>query len=80
MVEIDDPSVVETSGATHHPIARFSGLPTDAVKGTVFRISGQELANADSYEVAAYKRVAVVLASGLNAWVYIDAQPTARAG
>ena len=74
MFEIDDPQVVATSGKTHHPIVRPSGVPTDRVSGTAFEISDAELAQADEYEVAAYRRVAVTLASGLQAWVYVDAR------
>jgi gamma-glutamylcyclotransferase (GGCT)/AIG2-like uncharacterized protein YtfP len=74
MVKIDDPDVVATSGKTHHPIVSHSGVATDAVTGTVFEITDEELANADRYEVAAYKRVAVTLASGQAAWVYVDAR------
>ena len=33
----------------------------------------QELAAADAYEVSDYKRVRVALASGLTAWVYVQA-------
>ncbi len=74
MHEIDDPEVVATSGKTHHPIVRPSGNAVDRVAGTVFEISDAELAQADVYEVAAYRRVAVALASGRQAWVYIDAR------
>ena len=74
LVAIDDPEVVATSGKTHHPILRHSGLEADRVAGTVFEISADELAQADRYEVAAYRRVAVTLASGLAAWVYVDAR------
>jgi hypothetical protein len=74
MVRIEDPKVVETSGQTHHPIVRFTGGDADRVAGAVFRITHQELLNADKYEVAAYRRIAVVLASGTRAWVYIDAR------
>jgi hypothetical protein len=74
MVRIDDPKVVETSGKTHHPIVQFTGDATDRVGGTVFLITHQELLNADKYEVAAYRRVAVTLGSGLHAWVYIDSR------
>ena len=42
--------------------------------GTVFEVSEDELARADTYEVDAYRRVAVTLASGLAAWVYVDAR------
>ena len=74
MVAIDDPEVVATSGKTHHPIVKHSGVATDRVAGTVFEISDAELAQADAYEVDAYRRVAVALASGLQAWVYVDAR------
>jgi len=35
---------------------------------------GAAIAQADEYEVAAYRRVAVTLASGIEAWVYVDAR------
>ena len=39
-----------------------------------------ELAAADQYEqLAAYKRVAAMLASGKQAWVYVDARSAPRA-
>jgi gamma-glutamylcyclotransferase (GGCT)/AIG2-like uncharacterized protein YtfP len=72
-VAIDDPAVVATSGKTHHPIVRPGGDPAEHVEGTVFEITDEELAHADRYEVAAYRRVAVTLASGLEAWAYVDA-------
>ncbi|MCK9688376.1 gamma-glutamylcyclotransferase family protein [Scleromatobacter humisilvae] len=74
MHEIDDPEVVATSGKTHHPIVRPGGDAADRVAGTVFEISDAELAQADVYEVAAYRRVPVTLESGRQAWVYIDAR------
>lgn len=73
-VKIDDPEVVKTSGKTHHPIVQYTGKSEDEVSGTVFRISMEELLNADRYEVAAYKRIGVTLRSGLQAWVYVDAR------
>jgi gamma-glutamylcyclotransferase (GGCT)/AIG2-like uncharacterized protein YtfP len=74
MVEIKDRHVLETSGKTHHPIVKFTGRKSDQVPGMVFEITEQELANADKYEVADYKRVAVTLGSGAQAWVYVDAR------
>ncbi len=74
MVAIGDPKVVEVSGKTHHPIVQFTGRAADAVSGTVFQITGDELRNADKYEVDAYTRISVTLGSGLRAWVYIDAR------
>jgi hypothetical protein len=72
MVKIEDPDVVAKSGKTDHPIIKFTGRGADVVHGTVFQITAEELRNADKYEVAAYERVAVALASGLKAWVYVD--------
>ena len=72
-LEIDDPAVVALSGKAQHTMARFSGRLTDVVAGVVFAVMPQEIQNADEYEVAAVKRVAVVLESGTRAWVYVDA-------
>jgi hypothetical protein len=72
MVAIDDPAVVETSGKTHHPIVRHTGLPQELVQGMAFVVTEQELEQADAYEVAAYVRVLAPLASGDKAWVYVD--------
>jgi Gamma-glutamyl cyclotransferase, AIG2-like len=74
MMAIDDPEVVRTSGKTHHPIVAFTGRAHDRVPGAVFEITDAELAHADAYEVAAYVRVKAPLASGLEAWVYVDAR------
>jgi len=73
MLEITDPEVIKTSGQRFHPVVMPSNNPNDQVAGTVFRISQAELAAADRYEVADYKRVTAPLASGLTAWVYIKA-------
>lgn len=71
-VEILDPDVLAKSGERFHPIVMHSDNPTDRVEGTVFSITPAELAAADAYEVAAYERVAVTLASGAGAWVYVQ--------
>jgi hypothetical protein len=70
---ITDPEVIRTSGSDRHPIVTPSEDAADAVEGMVFRITPTELAAADTYEVADYKRVLVGLASGLHAWVYVRA-------
>lgn len=74
LMKIEDAGVVATSGKTHHPVVRFTGRQGDLVPGTVFEISDAELAMADRYEVAAYKRVAARLKSGKEVWVYVDAR------
>lgn len=74
MLTIRDAGVVATSGATQHPIASHTGDDADAVPGTVFRLTPKELAQADAYEVDDYRRMAVTLASGLQAWMYVRAE------
>ena len=71
LFEIKDAAVVATSGKSHHLMARPSTKPADEVAGMVFRFTAAELAAADTYEVSDYKRIAVRLKSGLEAFVYI---------
>jgi len=73
MVAISDPEVVRLSGESHHPIVAPSVNPMDEVAGMVFEITPEELAAADEYEVADYKRVSVRLRSGVDAWVFVKA-------
>lgn len=71
-VRIDDPMMAAAIGKTHHANVRFNGRSDSRVRGVVFEITDAELAAADRYEeVAAYKRIVVVLASGKEAWVYV---------
>ena len=72
-LQIDDEAVVAISGKAHHTMASFTGRASDVVSGTVFTVTLDELQSADEYEVAAVKRVAVVLQSGVRAWAYVDA-------
>lgn len=72
MVEITDPDVLAKSGKRFHPIL-LPGAASDQVPGTVFEVTAAELAAADRYEVADYKRIAARLASGKQAWVYVKA-------
>lgn len=73
MLKIEDAAVVATSGKTHHPVVAYTGNAADKVAGAVFAITPEELQHADDYEVAAYRRDRVLLASGVHAWVYVDA-------
>ena len=71
-VRIEDPQGVSASGMTHYANATFTGRNDSRVSGTVFEITDAELAAADQYEQpAAYERVAAMLASGKEAWVYV---------
>jgi len=60
MVEITDAAVFAQSGERFHPIV-VRGETADEVPGMVF-------------EVTDYKRIAVRLKSGLEAWAYVCAQ------
>jgi len=71
-IEITDPEVVALSGKHDHSILRFSGSEADGVDGIRFELGDTELAAADEYEVADYRRVAVALASGTKAFVYVS--------
>ena len=57
-------------------MARFTGCDSDVISGTVFAVTSDEIRRADTYEVAAVTRVAVVLQSGARAWAYVDARNT----
>jgi hypothetical protein len=72
-LKIDDPAVAALSGKSVHTMATPTGRPTDVLTGTVFAVTANEMQRADTYEVAAVKRVSLVLQSGAHAWVYIDA-------
>ncbi|MBB1409418.1 gamma-glutamylcyclotransferase family protein [Pseudoalteromonas sp. SG44-17] len=70
-VEVTDAAVLKSSGQRFHPALIKTGLPTDTVTGTIFTITLEELANADSYEVNDYIRIEESFSSGINAWVYV---------
>jgi len=72
-LHIEDEAIIALSGKAQHTMARFTGRAGDGVSGMVFALTAAEIENADRYEVAAYKRAAVILQSGTRAWVYVDA-------
>jgi hypothetical protein len=71
---IEDQKVIAISGKSQHTMASFTGRASDVISGTVFTVTPGEIQNADQYEVPAVQRVAVVLQSGVRAWVYVDAR------
>ncbi|HYW46113.1 MAG TPA: gamma-glutamylcyclotransferase family protein [Bryobacteraceae bacterium] len=72
MVAIIDPRVMALTGESHLANVEPSSNPEDAVFGTVFEVTEQELAAADKYEEAAeYRRISVTLRAGDQAWVYV---------
>ena len=62
---------VGKSGTAVHRNLRFTGNSTDVVEGMVFKVTSNELEQADSYEPGGYERVKVQLRSGANAWVFV---------
>ena len=74
LLEITDEAVLAASGQRFHPIFAPTGDVADRIEGIVFDISDADLAAADAYEVADYKRVEAPLASGAAAWVYVKAR------
>jgi gamma-glutamylcyclotransferase (GGCT)/AIG2-like uncharacterized protein YtfP len=72
LLRIDDPQVAAATGKTHHANVTFNGNDESRVRGMVFEVTDAELARVDEYEIAfLYRRVAAVLGSGRQAWVYI---------
>jgi len=72
-VAIIDAAVIAASGSATHRIARATGCLEDLIPGKLFWLTHQELAACDAYEVDAYKRVEVRLASGTQAHAYVAA-------
>jgi len=73
MVETSDQEFAARNGAIQRNV-QFTGNESDAVAGTVFTVSREELERADDYEPADYRRVRVELKSGAMAWVYLRFQ------
>ena len=71
-IVIEDPEFVATSGTANHRNVQFTGAPSDAVEGMVFKVTERELEQADSYEPEGYGRVLVQLKSGISAWLYVN--------
>jgi hypothetical protein len=71
-VIITDEAAIATSGTAVHLVVE-EGDAADRVEGTVLRLTPEELAIADAYETADYKRVTVTLTSGAGAFLYARA-------
>jgi len=69
-LRITDADVVALSGLAEHPVLR-RGSPGDTVPGSALRVSEQDLARADAYEVSDYTRIGVTLGSGRRAYAYV---------
>jgi hypothetical protein len=78
-LQITDQAVIAASGEAVHPVLSYTGSNADKVEGVVFDITSEELVQADLYEVSDYKRIQVILCSGVSAWVYVKAGHTVGA-
>lgn len=72
MIQTEDQNFAAASGSAHHRSLQFTGMDSDFVEGTVFKVTQKELEQADAYEPEDYKRMLVRLKSGINAWVYLN--------
>lgn len=76
LVKIEDPALAERLKKTHHDNVKATGDDWSSVQGTVFDVTDEELAKADTFEAQfEYTRVEVSLASGKNAWAYVHFTP-----
>lgn len=70
-VPISNAEVVRLSGTAQHPGLIHTDDSNDRVPGVALAVTSGELTAADAYEAADYVRVAVTLASGTAAFVYV---------
>jgi hypothetical protein len=70
-IVIEDDETVALSGLKVHRIAVRSRDARDRVPGMRFALTAAELAAADAYEAEDYARIRAILASGMEAWVYV---------
>lgn len=68
-IEIKDESFL-SRGEDKNQQTVIPSNEADHVEGMVFKVSQEELLEADKYEPKNYKRTKVVLQSGKEAWVY----------
>ncbi|MEO7157299.1 MAG: gamma-glutamylcyclotransferase family protein [Vicinamibacterales bacterium] len=72
LLKITDPAISARLGRTHHDNISPTGDDWSNVQGTVFEVTDEDLAKADTFEQEFnYTRVKVTLASGTEAWVYV---------
>jgi len=72
-LEQRDPAAVAATAIVRHPVVHETGEASDRIAGTLFQLTGADLARADEYEAGDYRRVRVALASGRSAWLYVGA-------
>lgn len=74
LARVEDPEFVRTSGKSQRWILRPARSDVAQVEGMTFEVTDEELEHTDRYEPVGYRRVVARLASGGQAWVYVDAR------
>ena len=67
-----DPAAIATSGVETH-LALVPDAAAPPIDGILYTRTDAEIAGADDYEGADYRRIAVTFASGAKGWVYVRA-------
>lgn len=73
MIRIEDADFVALSGTEMHRTLERTGAPSDRIEGRALALTPEELIVADGYEPAGYERTLVILSSGTEAWLYVNA-------
>ena len=71
VIEITDTEFLAKGDGKYQQIAMKTNDRNDAIEGTVFEVSEEELHHADKYEPGNYTRVKIELESGTKAWIYM---------
>lgn len=72
VIEITDSAFLAKGDGKFQRIAINTNDKNDAIEGMVFEVTNEELLHADKYEPPNYKRAKVTLASGKEAWIYVE--------
>jgi hypothetical protein len=70
-VMISSQEAIAISGKAEHTTLVPAKGESAPIEGVVFHITAGDLAAADRYESAEYRRIKVGLRSGIEAWVYV---------
>ena len=68
---IKEDAVINSGELEEYPIISFTGNGDDVIEGVVLSVTADEMLRADEYEADEYKRISVILESGITAWVYV---------
>lgn len=55
-----------------YPLIEPSSMQSDIVQGMLFKVSNFELHEIDQYETSFYRRIQVMVKSGIKAWTYVE--------